>query len=232
MFEKFGRIIRAQIRRRLKPDVITIEGLKITTNLGDVTKTIRKALYRETYEAPERRLLKEIVAPGDRVLEVGAGVGLVSLTCARICGAENVLSYEPNPGMRPIIEKNFALNGMTPNLRSKALTTSPGTVDFYFAENIYSSSLYDRGLGEKTPVPCDAISDVFAEFKPNVIVMDIEGAEVDLLPSCDLSAIDKIIVEMHAHVVGAEKVQDLVSYLEGQGFSLKKTLSISYLFAR
>lgn len=232
MFKSFKRFLSWQYRWRTKAKWIRIDGLKVSTDLADVSKEVRKGLYREKYEAPERHLLGRTLKSGDRVLEVGAGIGLVSMTCARICGSENVLSYEPNEKMRRVIEKNFALNGLSPKLRSKALTLKEGSVEFFFADNIYSSSLYDRSLGEGTQVPCDGIGAVLEEFNPNVIVMDIEGAEVDLLPEVDLGRIEKIVVEVHPHVVGQDRVDALVRDLEARGLMLRETRSISYLFTR
>ena len=62
-----------------KPNFIVIDRVRVTTDLQDVTKIIRKGLYKETYEKPERILIKKALKPDDRVLEIGGGIGLVSL---------------------------------------------------------------------------------------------------------------------------------------------------------
>ncbi|GAA0786932.1 FkbM family methyltransferase [Roseibium denhamense] len=232
MFDELLGNIKKTLRRRLKPNQITIDGIRVSTSLEHVTKDIRKALFREVYERPERLLTQKYLSRTDRVLEIGAGVGLISVTCARICGSENVLSYEPNPRTRIAIEKNFELNGLKPKLRNKAVGLTAEEVDFYFAENIFSSSVFDRNYGGKTTVECDAISDVISEFQPNAIIMDVEGAEIDLLGQTNLSNIDKLIVEMHPHIVGNDNVDFLLSSLKKKGFRLIETLSISYVFLR
>jgi len=232
MFDEFLGNVKKTLRRRLKPNQITIDGIRISTSLEHVTKDIRKALFREDYERPERLLVQKYLSKTDRVLEIGAGVGLISVACARVCGPENVLSYEPNPRTRIAIEKNFELNGLKPQLRSKAVGLTAEEIEIYFAENIFSSSVFDRNFGDKTTVECDAISDVIAEFQPNAIVMDVEGAEIDLLGQTNLANIDKVIVEMHPHIVGDDNIKLLVSGLKQKGFRLVEVISISYVFLR
>ncbi|SDU39925.1 FkbM family methyltransferase [Stappia sp. ES.058] len=229
---KFKRKIKKRLRRWFAPDVISIDGIKISTSRDDVTETIRQGLYKESYEEPERKLVRVALTPQDRVLEIGAGIGLVSLTCAKICGSDKVLSYEPNPLMGPLIKKNYALNRLKPNLRTKAIAVEPGTSDFHIAENIFSSSMYDRNLGGKTRVECDGIQETMSEFQPTALVLDVEGAEVDLLPVADLSSVDKIIVEVHPHVVGEGRIEDLRSYLRLAGFTRTKVDGISELYTR
>jgi len=40
-------------------------------------------------------LVPRIVYEGDRVLEIGVGVGLIAMLCARICGQSNVRRATP-----------------------------------------------------------------------------------------------------------------------------------------
>ncbi|WP_051241989.1 FkbM family methyltransferase [Stappia stellulata] len=229
---KFKRKIRKRLRRFLNPDMITIDGVKISTSREDVTETIRQGLYKETYEEPERRLVRAALSKADRVLEIGAGIGLVSLVCSKICGRDNVLSYEANPLLERVINKNFSLNQLEPNLRTRAIAARPGAFDFHFAENIFSSSLYDRNLGGKTRVECDGMQDVMSTFEPSVLVLDVEGAEADLLPNADLAMVNKIIVEMHPHVIGDARIGELRRYLELSGFNLATADGISELYLR
>jgi len=232
MLENFGRRIAYKIRRKLAPKTIALNGIRLTADLQDVPKGIRKQLYQKRYEHQEFLLVREALKPGDRVLEVGAGIGFIGIACARICGADNILSYEPNPAMKPVIEKNYALNGLTPNLRSKVLATAPGEVEFFFDEGVLSSSLIDRRHGGATRVQADAIAEVIESYDPTVLVMDVEGAEIDLLRSCDLKNITKIIIEMHPHVVGPDKIQSLCDYLADNGFAIRKRISKSYYLAK
>jgi FkbM family methyltransferase len=228
MLANFRRRLAYKIRRRLALKTIELNGIRLTTDLQDVPKGIRKQLFQKRYEHQEFLLISEALEPRDRVLEVGSGIGFIGIACAKICGQDNILSYEPNPTMKPVIEKNYALNGMRANLRSRVLATESGDVQFFFDEEILSSSLFDRRHGGATTIKADSISEVLKSYAPSVLVMDVEGAEIELLRCCDLSSVDKIVIEMHPHIVGAKKIKSLCEFLNKEGYSILKQIGKSY----
>ncbi|WP_298963451.1 FkbM family methyltransferase [uncultured Roseibium sp.] len=232
MFEKTLASLAYKIRRKLDLKLISLKGIQLTTDLQDVPKGVRKQLFQKRYESEELELVRMALEPSDRVLEVGAGIGFIGIACAKICGADNILSYEPNPAMKCVIEKNYALNGLEPNLRCKVLAVEAGEIEFFFDESVLSSSLIDRQHGGATRVQADAISTVIDEYAPSTIVMDAEGAEIDLLRKCNLDGVNKIIIEMHPHIVGPEKIDALRKYLSDKGFSEIKALRKCYYYDR
>lgn len=232
MLAKFGRRIAYKIRRKLGLKTIVLNGIKLTTDPQEVPLGVRKQLLQKQYEDQEFVLVREALSPDDKVLEAGAGIGFIGIACARICGQDSILSYEPNPAMKPVIEKNYVLNGMQANLRSKVLSTTAGEVEFFFSEGVLSSSLVDRKHGGATRVQSDAIADVVEAYGPTALVIDVEGAEIDLLRGCDLDGVGKIIIEMHPHIVGGDKIEDLLAYLAGKGFAVRNRLGKSYYLAK
>lgn len=232
MLEKFSNRIAYKIRRKLNYKTISINGITLNTDPDFVPKGIRKLLLEKNYESQEIKLVSDAILPTDRVLEIGAGIGFVGIACAKICGPDNMLSYEPNPKMKSVVEANYALNGMQPNLRNKVVATVAGELEFYFSDSVLSSSLFDRKQGEATRVEADAISSVVEEFSPSAIVMDAEGAEIDLLCSCDLTGVNTIVVEMHPHIVGAKEIMTLRAYLLEQGLIERKVMGKCSLFQR
>lgn len=232
MLGHFAQRLAYKIRHQLQPKTITLNGIRLTTERSYVPKDIQKQLYQNRYESQELSLVRSALASGDRVLEVGAGIGFIGIACAKICGQDNILSYEPNPAMKAVIEKNYELNGLRPNLRSKVLDVEAGEVEFFFSEGILSSSLIDRNQGSATRVEADGIAQVTHDFAPTAIVMDVEGAEIELLRRCNLGGVSKLVIEMHPHVVGVEKIDELCDYLTSTGFSLRQRISKVYLFDR
>jgi FkbM family methyltransferase len=212
------RSIRIKTRKFRRPRVISINGIRLEVDRSRLPSVIVRALYRERYEDKEAALVREVLMPGDRVLEIGAGIGFVTLLCARRCGPEAVLSYEANPENEALIRRNFELNGLFPQFRSRAISVESDQRELFVAKNLLSTSFIDRGESTGTQVQCDAIADVVEQFRPNSIVMDVEGAETDLLPAAPMNGIAKIIVETHPHIVGEAAIAALDEHLLAKGF--------------
>jgi FkbM family methyltransferase len=229
---RFFRNLRKGIRRALNVKTITLDGITISTDGATISKQVRNGLFKETYEEPERILIREALKPNDRVLEIGGGIGFVSLLCAKICGPQNVLTYEANPKMLATIQRNYALNGLAATLRSKAVTARDREVTFFISDNIISSSLHERKEGRPQTVPADPLDEVIAEWKPTAIVMDVEGAETSILPASNLVGVKKLILELHPHIVGEPAVADLKTHLRKLGFAEKRAIHKSSYFAR
>lgn len=219
-------------RRIFRPGVVSVAGVRLRAVGAGVSRQVMHGLYRETYEEPERLLLGHFLSPSDRVLEVGGGVGFISLLCARVVGVGSVLTYEANAAMGEVIRDNFALNGLLPNLRNRAITSQGGPITFYVAGNIVSSSFYPREGGVPCTVESDALEAVLGEWRPTVLVMDIEGAEIDVLGSSALAGIRAVMVELHPHVTGAAAVDRLRAHLVKLGFREARTIHKSVLFLR
>lgn len=207
-----------------KEIVQLMDGLSVHLD-SSLPQEIKAKLSVDNYEYAELRLAHRMIEPEDQILEIGCGIGVVAIACARICGDRNITCYEANPGTADLIRRNFALNGMNPRLRGAAVTTHNGAVDFYFNDNIVSSSLFDRQKSTPTTVDCVDICDVVEELNPNVIVMDAEGAEIELLQRADLSNVDKLLVEVHPSITGHMVIDELFEMLSIRGLELQDELT-------
>lgn len=195
-------------------------GMLVLCDPTRVPRSVATAIIKGTYEAPEMALVGAAVRHGDRVVEIGTGVGVVSLLCNRLAGAGNVQSYEANATLEPIIRENFRLNGLQPKLTFKAVTLDGQPVEFFHNDNIISSSVHDRGLpAQKRRIDSVAINEAIAAHRATVIVMDIEGGEVDLLPQADLASVRELIIELHPHIVGDEAIAALIGALKARRFA-------------
>jgi FkbM family methyltransferase len=200
---------------------IRIDGVILASGLDAVPAAVREDLLRNTYEDTERKLLLKVLRPGMKVVEIGAGIGFIGLLASRIVGDANVWSFEANPSLEPLIRRNYDLNGLTPSLTMKAVTRNGNSVNFFRSDNIISSSVLDRSRGDQQiTVESVAFDDVLAKLHPDVVIMDVEGAEVDLLAGALAAETRHLIVEMHPHIVGQQKIDNLLCHLEEQGFTL------------
>jgi FkbM family methyltransferase len=197
----------------------TLDGMVVVCDPNVVPRNVSTAIIKGSYELPERELVRSAIRKHDRVVEVGAGVGVVGILCSQLAGAGNVLSYEANAALQSIIAANYALNGITPRLLMRAMSIDGEPLVFYRNDNVVSSSVYDRGLtAQMETVESDALAAVLLSERADVLVMDIEGAEIDLLTHTDLTCLREIIVELHPHIVGEEVTEAMLASIRSQGF--------------
>lgn len=207
-------------RRHFGSGIVRLDGVRIDASAVG-SKKIRNLLFKGIYEADERRLLAAICTQGDRVLEIGAGIGVIGLVAARICGTGSVVSYEANPRMREVIEANYRLNAVVPRIEMMPISLEGGPIDFNLSDDIISSSSRERNDERTRPVTLmsRAFAEALLDHAPNLLVMDIEGYEETLLGQADLSSVEKLIVEFHPHVTGPDVVLRLQERLRDLGFA-------------
>jgi FkbM family methyltransferase len=230
------RNLRLYWHRARKTARITLDGVTVRSG-PDQARAVRNGLYKRSYEAAERALVGGVLRPGDTVLEIGAGVGFVGLLCARLVtaggAAGRVVSYEANSALAPVIAANYALNAAQPELRMRAITVDGAPVTFHTSDNVVSSSLYERAETQrKVTVESTALAEALAEIAPDVMVMDVEGAEADLLATGDLAPLRAAVIEMHPHIVGAQRIAALERSLAARGWQVTARRDLNVVLER
>ena len=81
-----------QYRVSLRP-VVSIEGVQIRVG-RHMSRRVEQAISKGGYERDELRLIGMVLSPSDVVLELGAGLGLVSAYCAKRVGSGRVFAFE------------------------------------------------------------------------------------------------------------------------------------------
>lgn len=167
------------------------------------TPKIVQKLERGQYEGFDARAAAMRVKPGHRVLELGGGMGYVGSVCAGITGGRNVVTVEANPEMLPVIRANFDRNGHhEATLVHGAVTGNAvegDTLDFRCGKAFWGSSI----AGEDSPaeqvvkVPLLRIGALLAQYRPHVVIMDIEGAEEHLFDAPWPGHLRFLMMELH-----------------------------------
>jgi FkbM family methyltransferase len=206
--------------------IIESNGIKVDLGHPAVTPTTAHSFQQGIFEKSEVRITKAILKPGDRVLELGTCTGYVAMTAAKIVGAENVFSYEANPEIIPLAEHHFALNQLWIELkncvllaRAKAMNR-PKTIAFHVGGAPTSSSIKRKKDATIYEVPVQILEDEIARHQANVLIMDIEGAEVEILPFADLTGIEHILMETHYRKAGRRAVDMMIADLYARGFAI------------
>jgi FkbM family methyltransferase len=181
-----------------------------------LSPTIERGLEKGWYERDEVEIARARLAPGDRVLELGAGLGITALVAAKIVGSENVMAFEANPELLDVERRNASENSLPVKFSNFVLmpeTRLPkdSLVRFSVEKDFWASSISDAATA--IAVPSRSLEAVLAEFHPNVLIMDIEGYEVDLIEAADLSMINKFIFEIHYAAKGRSRTNAAVDLL-------------------
>jgi FkbM family methyltransferase len=212
-----------RLRRLFRTRFVPFDGFSLLGYGHGIPKGMVHSLARGDYENPERRAVKAILRPGDRVLDIGACMGVVSLTAARIVGAANVVAFEPNPQAATVARANFERNGLPVRLVQQAVGAAAGQVQLGIGRGSWlggSVTLSYEG-GYSVAVEVAPIAELVEAFRPTVLVMDAEGFEGEILPACPLGHLRAVVVEFHAYPLGAERVAALRRLLQAAGFGAK-----------
>jgi FkbM family methyltransferase len=117
------------------------------------------------------------------VIDVGAHVGLYTLMAAR--RVSRVVAFEPSRQNFKLLRKNVILSRLTNvDVRREAVTDRVGTVTFQeFQGSSWGRSMMCGMLPQEftTPISVQSTTIDALEMEPNVLKIDVEGAEAAVL---------------------------------------------------
>lgn len=221
-------------------ETFQVENAELRIPTASLNDRLRASLSDGSYEYFERNYVRTQLRRGDRVLDLGSGAGLLAIIAARIVGPENVTTVEPNPEMHHALRRNLRRNAGTDLRLIKGAVVADNyrgnVVELNLRSAFWSASI--GGPPGKSPrlveVPTKKLSRLIAARQANVLIMDVEGAEADLLAEPLPLSIRLIVIEMHPGIYGEKTRNDLISTLGQQGFrnlSVRQTGEV-YAFRR
>jgi FkbM family methyltransferase len=215
---------------------INLEGVRL--DVSTLPLKIRNRLMNAGYETQEKNMCRDFLTADDSVLEIGAAIGFIGLFCQKMLGIRNYVLFEANPRTFHLLKKNYELNGLKPMAWNVALAEMEGRVELNVGTDFWENSIVPSGddqKGRKTmDVPAAPLGVLLkkAEHTVNVLIIDVEGAEQfidwDEIPR----EINKIIIELHPRLLGAEKTYNLISALIVKGFVVAREDSGTFVFLR
>ena len=203
-------------------EALVYGGVVIPLDPEVITPAIHGAIRAGRFEAEEASQIPHILRPGDRVLEIGAGIGFISTLISRQRRVSRVIAVEANPNLIDYMSRLHACNRVRKIRRLNAvLTNEPrATATFYLRRDFWMGSLAPAPnpyIGT-VEVPTLNLDKLLRDEGIDLIVCDIEGAETMLFKGADLSGVDRIFLEMHDHVTGLSGVRGLFATMAGHGF--------------
>jgi FkbM family methyltransferase len=215
---------------------IELEGLRL--DVSTLSAKIRNRLLSGAYEAHEKIMCHDFLRPDDSVLEIGGAIGFIGLICQKKLGIRNYVCFEANPRTMEVLKRNYELNGVTPRVWNMALAHADGEVELEVGSDFWENSIVysnNGSHGRKTlKVPAATLQTLFktAGTAPNVLIIDIEGAEQFIDFTQMPVSVNKIIIELHPSVIGQETTYNIVANLITQGFRVAREENGTFVFLR
>jgi FkbM family methyltransferase len=199
-------------------------GLRFPIDRSIMSDTMVGALYNGSYETDEANHLAYILQEGERVLELGAGLGLISSLSAANPMVDSVFTVEANPHLIPYIHSLHKINHLSSKITVKNAIATPrpstSSAKFYRRADLWASSLspYPWGYEEEIDVPIIDLNSLIESFQPTLLIVDIEGGEESLFNEIQLGSIQKIMMEIHQQVIGRHGVKSVFDALSRRNF--------------
>jgi len=166
------------------------------------------------YDLAVSELLFRLIHRGDLVVDAGANIGYMSVLAATV-GA-NVIAFEPNPALLPVLRQNVGTKG---EVRPIALGARRHTAVLIPPD----PSAHNNGLGRlgsdaelgAVPVQVETLDEELRGRSVAVLKVDVEGAEQALFDGAARSLKERrirhIIFEDH-HGANSEVMRQLLDY--------------------
>ncbi|MCF4967329.1 FkbM family methyltransferase [Nostoc sp. CMAA1605] len=165
--------------------------------------------------------LRDLCKPGDVVFDVGANFGGLTSVMSRMVGPKGVVcAFEASPRIIDKCQRNLVLNGCN-NVQiynvavySKSNEKVPIYLGGHLNDSIYSSNDTDVAAFNVSTVALDDFIH-FTGLVPNLIKMDIEGAEFDAI-----QGMSHTLVNIKPHLILETQPQDTkcLSFLREKGY--------------
>lgn len=195
-----------------------------------------------TYEQHEVNSVKKYLKGDDKVLELGACLGIVScVSNKQLSDKSKHVVVEANPTLISEIEKNKAVNNCGFAIENKLISDQKENT-FHVYNLAVSGSLSEKThnprlkLIEKVNVEGVGIADLEKKygFNFNVLIMDIEGGEYELLQK-NFDFIERLrmmIIEFHPDMKDSKDDFDYKKKFKELGFKEVDSSEHTYVYIK
>ncbi len=190
-----------------------------------------------SYEPAIAGLITSQINPGSTVMDIGANVGIHTITMGKAAGPNGkVYAFEPIGFLRKKIEENIWLNNLhNVEIIPSALSNQAGKQEIFFDEN--DSNLGTASLGKKSEQTNleidikvgDEVAQELGISQLDLMKIDVEGFELKVLKGLE-STISKlrprIIFEFDVNYIkrveeeGMDVKEEIFSYFSSKNYQL------------
>ncbi|MFY0690441.1 MAG: FkbM family methyltransferase [Paracoccaceae bacterium] len=202
-----------------------LDGFSFTIPRILLSDRLAGKLRAGNYEMNDARAVRSRLLPGDRVLELGTGLGYLGALCAQVVGADRVTCVEAHPDMVEVARNNLARNGFsTTQVIHGALTAERDTADtvaFRMGPAFWSSALArpEDDPADIVEVPAVKLSQLLEAYVPNLLIVDIEGGEAFLFEDPLPARLHTVVVELHPGRYPAPVIKEIFDFMSANGLT-------------
>lgn len=173
-----GKLLRAPVRAVPGGAVVKVRG-GVNRGMKWVVGSSIHSCWLGVYEADKQRTLEPFVKPGMTVFDLGANAGFYTLAFSRLVGeGGQVWAFEPLAENARNILRHTELNGLrNVTLFQAVVTDSGGVAGFEVGENNSSGRVSERSSYRVPAVSLDSLIEKGDAPAPDLIKLDVEGAE-------------------------------------------------------
>lgn len=214
----------------LWPDIAVLDGIKVPLKSSPLSSRMRRRLLRGFYETAERELVKAFIEPGDRILEIGASIGILSCFLSRQAGnGGRVVSVEADPNLKRHFDAQLALNGLKAEwvnalccpLWGQLVPARAQEKSFQPAANNLSGQAVasNQPSAPRSWLTAESICKQTG-LQPTALMVDIEGSEdvwAERAPRLPMS-LRTVITEFHPRLTGTRVAGQAIQSILNEGF--------------
>lgn len=207
---------------------IKSRGLKFPKDGTYLTGKVRGLLRSGQYERDMAAAALKATHEGDRVLDLGCGLGFVAGMIANRRKVDAIHSFDGNASLLTYAEAMLTTNGINKvTLTPGVLGPRKSTASFFVRAPFAASSLKRSEDEEAEEIQVDVhnVKTIMGTVKPTVVLCDIEGSETDLIDALPLKGVRQIVIKLHPNHIGASGVQGIFDTLHGAGMVYDPRLS-------
>jgi FkbM family methyltransferase len=164
-----------------------------------IVPELRAEIRSGAYCADLLRLLPHALRPRDRVLIIGAGLGVVSTVVARSPGIERVIAVEPDTRLISYLRRVCASNAVpeVETLNAVLADGNRGRVPFFARRDPRESSLIpdDEAWQKVVVVPFMDLSLILTEEQISLVICEIPRRAARMISTSRIDRVERFLVD-------------------------------------